>query len=105
MKNQNIANNSLGWLITFFILLLASAYFSIRLISGIDPFEFDTLIYLVILKNFISNGHFYTPTVGSEFSSVCNGLFNCQTYPPEINGQMIYSQFAGEYTSGLILIF
>ena len=105
MKNQNIVSNSIGWFITFFVLLLASAYFSIRLISGIDPFEFDTLIYLVILKNFISNGHFYTPTVGSEFSSVCNGLFNCQTYPPEINGQMIYSQFAGEYTSGLILIF
>lgn len=87
------------------VLTITSIYLSITLYTKINALEFDTTVFLALLKTYILDDRVALPIVGSMYSSVCDSYFNCESIRPNINGGLIFAQFPPEYTSGMSLLF
>lgn len=104
-KNVLNLNKSVSQYFIFLGLLTSlSAIFYNLIIYRVQPFEFDTSVYFVILENFITTGKILIPIVSRSIASICDPLLICSYVHPTINGQQIYEQLPPDYTSGITLL-
>jgi hypothetical protein len=86
------------------LLIVTFVLFNIQ-IHRINPFEFDTNVFLTLLESLIRTGKAMIPIVSGSFPSICDLNLNCNFVHPVINGQQLFTQLPTDYTSGIALLF
>lgn len=96
--------SSFGKYISFLCLTLLSLYIYFYLQSSISIDDFDTTVYLSILKNFLDTNVIYIPSAFDYSQLICNSDFNCLSESIDHSKQQ-YTVVPSYFTSGLSLLF